>query len=195
MSAVARYQPEELLIENAQFCFKPNFEGRAEQFNEEGNRYFNVALTEDQANAMIADGWNVKTWTSKTAEDPAPVWFLKVAVSFRIKPPRVVLITAGGRTPLPEEDVDMLDWLELDFFDVTINGSRWNKGGRSGKKAYLKTIMAIVREDPLEKKYAHLPLVGLDPILALPPAEDQDILDGEVLDEWETDDDQLALEA
>lgn len=184
MPLSVRRQRETVLLEGTRFAFKPNFEGREEQFNREGDRYFNVELTAEQADDLIAQGWNVKTWKSKDAEDDElPVYFLKVAVSYKIRPPRVVLITSKGRTPLDEETCDMVDWLELDFIDVTIEGNNWNVNGRSGKKAYLKTIMLIVREDELEKKYAHLPEVGVDPILAIEPRDD--VVDGEVVAEWE----------
>lgn len=190
MGLPARRQEENILLEGTRFAFKPNFEGREEQFNREGDRYFNVELTEDQANSLILQGWNVKTWKNREApDDEPPVYFLKVAVSYKVRPPRVVLITSNGRTPLDEETCDMLDWMELEFVDVTINGYNWNVSGRNGKKAYLKTIMAIVREDPLEKKYAHLPEISLSPHLALPPAEDEiDVLEdsGWVDDEEET---------
>lgn len=187
MTALARRQ-ESLLIEGAQFQFRPNFEGRKEQFNAEGDRYFNVSLTEEQANSLVVQGWNVKKWKGKE-EDDETVYFLKVAVSYRVRPPRVVLITSGGRTPLDEETCDLIDGLDLDFIDVTINPYHWSKGGSSGVKAYLKVGMFVIAEDVLEKKYSHLPLLGLDR-QALPAPEDPNVWEGEVVAEWEDDEEE-----
>lgn len=186
MTALARRQQENLLIEGAQIAFKPNFEGREEQFNREGDRYFNVELSPEQAESLAQQGWNVKQWQNKKEEDAEIVYFLKVAVSYKVKQPRVVLVSSNGRTPLDEGTCDMIDWLDLEFIDVTLNPYRYTVNGNTGIKAYLKTGMFIVREDPLEKKYSHLPLIGVD-LQALPPGEDPDVLDGEVVAEWDDD--------
>jgi hypothetical protein len=66
---------------------------------------------------------------------------------------------------------------------VILSASHYKINGRSGISAYLKTGMFVVMEDELEKKYAHLPEVGMDPILAIEPPSD--VMDGEVLAEWE----------
>jgi len=187
-TALARRQRREFKVENAQILFKPNFEGRAEQFNTEGNRYFNLQLTKEQADAMAVDGWNVKTWGG-TEEGEEPYYFLKVAVSYRFKPPRLVLITthhtaAGSgkaRTPLDEDLCECLDWTEFDFIDVIVEGSPYSINGKTGIKAYLKTGFFIVHEDELQQKYGHLPEVGMDPVLALPPGDDPNIVDAEVV--------------
>lgn len=182
---------EALKIEGTQIIFKSNFEGVEEQYNRAGDRYFNIQLTEEQAMELTANGWNVKTWQPKEEGDD-PVFYLKIAVSYKIRPPRCVLITSRGRTPLDEETVEMLDWQEYEFVDVIVNPSRYTVNGRSGVKAYLQTGFFKAYEDDLERKYAHLPEVGLDPVRALPPGEEG----GEVLEDsgW-LEDEQEALEA
>jgi hypothetical protein len=185
MPLPVRRQEETLKIEGTRIVFRPNFEGKEEQFNREGDRYFNVEVMPEDVDALIDKGWNVKSWQGKEEGDE-PVYFIKVKVSYKIKPPRLVLITSRGRIPLDEETCDMLDWTEFEFVDVIINASRYNINGRSGISAYLKTGMFVVAEDELEQKYAHLPEVGMDPVLALPPGEDDpNVLDGEVVAEWE----------
>jgi hypothetical protein len=185
MPLPVRRQEETLKIEGTRIVFRPNFEGKEEQFNREGDRYFNVEVMPEDVDDLAAKGWNVKSWQGKEEGDE-PVYFIKVKVSYKIKPPRLVLITSRGRIPLDEETCDMLDWTEFEFVDVIINASRYNINGRSGISAYLKTGMFVVAEDELEQKYAHLPEVGMDPVLALPPGEDDpNVLDGEVVAEWE----------
>jgi hypothetical protein len=193
MPLPARRRETTLKIEGTHIVFKPNFAGEEEQFNREGDRYFNVAVDPDHVDQLRGDGWNVKEWTGKE-EDDETLYFIKVKVSFKFKPPRLVLITSRGRVPLDEETCDILDWQEYEFIDVIISASHYTMNGRSGISAYLKTGMFVVAEDELEKKYAHLPEVGMDPVLALPPGE-EDIIDGEVIGEFETDEEQLAIEA
>jgi len=194
MPLPARRRETTLKIEGTHIVFRPNFAGNAEQFNVEGNRYFNVAVPPEEVDQLRDQGWNVKEWTGKEEGDE-PVYFLKVKVSYKFKPPRLVLITSRGRVPLDEETCDMLDWTEFEFIDVILSASHYTMNGRSGISAYIKTGMFVVAEDELEKKYSHLPEVGLDPVLALPPGEEDGVIDGEVLEEWETDDDQLAITA
>jgi hypothetical protein len=192
MPLPARRRETTLKIEGTHIVFKPNFAGEEEQYNREGDRYFNVAIDPDHVEELRADGWNVKDWTGKEEGDDT-LYFIKVKVSFKFKPPRLVLITSRGRVPLDEETCDMLDWQEYEFIDVIISASHYTISGRSGISAYLKTGMFVVAEDELEKKYAHLPEVGMDPVLALPPG-DEDIIDVEG-GEWVEDDERLAIEA
>lgn len=193
MPVPVRRRDDTLKIEGTQIVFRPNFAGEAEKFNAEGDRYFNVGIAPEDVDELRAKGWNVKEWAGKEEGDE-PFFFIKTKVSFKFKPPRLVLITSRGRVPLDEETCDMLDWQEYEFVDVILSASHYTMNGRSGISAYLKTGMFVVREDELEQKYAHLPEVGMDPVLALPPGEDPNVIDGEVLGEWE-DDEPLAIEA
>lgn len=194
MPLPARRREKTLKIEGTYIVFRPNFGGAADKFNREGDRYFNVAIPPEQVDPLRDDGWNVKEWAGKEEGDETE-YFIKVKVSYRFKPPRLVLITSQGRVPLDEDTCDMLDWTEFQFVDVILSASHYTMNGAPGISAYLKTGMFVVLEDELEQKYSHLPLVGMDPILALPPGEEEDIIDGEVVGEWETDDDQLAISA
>ena len=194
MPLPARRREQTLKIEGTHIVFKPNFEGREEQFNREGDRYFNVAIDPDHVDGLRADGWNVKEWTGKEDGDET-AYFIKVKVSYKFKPPRLVLITSRGRVPLDEETCEMLDWQEFEFIDVILSASHYKINGRAGISAYLKTGMFVVAEDELEKKYAHLPEVGMDPVLALPPGDEEHGF--EVLEDsgWTDDDERLAIEA
>lgn len=193
MPLPARRREQTLKIEGTHIVFKPNFEGREEQFNREGDRYFNVAIDPDHVDELREQGWNVKEWTGKEDGDET-AYFIKVKVSYKFKPPRLVLITSRGRVPLDEETCDMLDWQEFEFVDVILSASHYKINGQAGISAYLKTGMFVVAEDELEKKYAHLPEVGMDPVLALPPGDEDGF---EVLEDsgWTDDDERLAIEA
>lgn len=187
MPLPARRRENTLKIEGTRIVFRPNFGGAEEIYNREGDRYFNVAIPPEEVDQLRTAGWNVKEWTGKEEGDQTE-YFIKVKVSFKIKPPRLVLITSQGRVPLDEETCEMLDWHEYEFVDVILSASHYTMNGRPGISAYLKTGYFKILEDEIVQKWSHLPLAAMDPVLALPPGEE----DGaEVLEDtgWEVDGD------
>lgn len=169
------------VFENTKFKFKPNFSGKEGPYNAEGEMDFTIPLDEETALTMLAEGWNVKTYMAQ-GEDMSEVYYLQVKVSFKNYPPRIVVITAKGRTAIPEELCRMIDWIDVKYIDVVIRGSRWSVGGKSGVKAYLKTLYVIVNEDALDLKYADVPEIGLNGQYEL-EGSDPNVIDGDVLDE------------
>lgn len=145
-------------IEDARIIFR-NFSGKEGTYNAAGNRNFNVLLEPDLAEAMAADGWNVK-YLRPREEGDEPQARVEVTVSYRLKPPRVGLITSRGRTLLGEEHLEILDYADIEKVDVILNPSFWEVNGKSGIKAYLQTIFVTIREDELERKYADVPEIG-----------------------------------
>lgn len=145
------------LFENCELLFR-NFAGEATQYNPKGSRNFCVKITDmNVAKAMEADGWNVKYLTPREDdEDPTP--YLQVSVSFANVPPKIVLLSSRGRTILDESNVHILDYAEIANVDLIINPYNWSVSGKSGVKAYLKSMYVTIREDALEMKYG-----GLDP--------------------------------
>lgn len=147
---------DEVLIENAKIIWR-NFEGRAEQYNREGERYFHVVLTPKQAEDMTADGWNVKCKLPKEEGDE-PLCHLKVKVSFRGRiPPRIIMISSRGRTFLDAELCKLVDIAEIEKVDLILNPFHWTVDGNKGTKAYLKTFVMTIYEDALELKYRDVP--------------------------------------
>jgi len=145
-------------IEDAQLIFK-NFSGKEGPFNREGNREFSVVLTEEVAHQMLEDGWNVKIPEPREeGDDPRP--YISVAVSYKIRPPKIVMITSSARTNLDEDSVGTLDWADITKADLIINASAWTFGDKSGIKAYLKSLYVTIEEDELERKYAPKPVAS-----------------------------------
>lgn len=145
-------------IEDAKI-FWLNFAGRAGRFSQEGEkkRSFCVALPEDMAKQMEKDGWNVKfPGDVDSEEEDSKDIFINVAVKYKIRPPKIVLITSGGTTYLTEDMVEILDGMEFSQVDLIAVASNWEMGGKSGIKAYLKTMYLTVDEDDLDRKYAHV---------------------------------------
>lgn len=172
---------DEITIESARIIFL-NFEGKEGKYNRAGDRNFAVLLPEDLARSMEDDGWNVKYLRPRDDED-TPQPYIQVAVSFKGRPPRIVMITetTKRRTILDEDTCDILDWADIAEVDLTIRPYRWEVNGNKGTKAYLKTIFAIIAEDYLELKYSDWD----NQTRGLPQGQDSDIdyVDGEVVEE------------
>ncbi len=149
-----------LLLEDVDILFR-NFAGREKEFNAAGDRNFSVLLDEATADKLTREGWNVKALRSRDEDEP-PRYHLSVKVSFKIRPPRVLLLSSGGRTVLPEDLLDLADYVDVLVCDVNIRGSHWDVSGKQGIKAYLQTIYIKVREDPLDMKYADVPMIDIN---------------------------------
>lgn len=141
-----------ITIENAILRYK-NFAGAAKRFNAKGLRNFHVVLPVDLAQLLEKDGWNVK-WHDPREEGDEPWASIKVTVRFDNYPPRIVLITKGGKSVLDEESVDILDWAEILSVDLVLSPSHWEVQGKSGIKAYLSKMFVTLSEDDLESKYS-----------------------------------------
>lgn len=148
-------QLEPVVMEGRRILFR-NFSGEEGQFNAAGKRNFNVLLEEDEAQRMIADGWNVKYLRAKEEGDVDQPR-LEVAVNFGRRPPRIVLITSKGKTPLGEAEVNLLDWADIINVDLIVRPYHWEVGDKTGVKAYLNSIYVTIREDELELKYSDMP--------------------------------------
>ena len=139
------------MVEDAQIIFR-NFAGKESQFNREGDRNFAVILDDVAARKMLEDGWNVRYLEAREeGEEPAP--YISVAVNFKNRPPRVVLLTSTSRTQLNEDSVEVLDWADIQTADLIANGYDWIVGDKSGTKAYLQSLFVTIEEDALELKY------------------------------------------
>lgn len=134
-----------------------NFSGKEGQFNRQGDRNFAVLLSDGDAAQLSADGWNVKELKPREeGDDPQP--YLTVKVNFNgPRPPQVVMVTSRGRTTLGEDDVDILDWADIQKTDLIISPYNYDVNGKTGVTAYLHKIFVTIEEDELDLKYADVP--------------------------------------
>ena len=147
-------------VEDARLIFK-NFSGREGPMNRAGERNFCVILDPETAAQMVDDGWNVRSLNPKEeGDEPTP--YIQVSVGYKIRPPRITLITSAGRTQLDESTVDVLDYANMKLVDLIARASYWEVNGKTGIKAYLQTMFVTIEEDDLERKYAVVgqPYVG-----------------------------------
>lgn len=149
-----------LIMEDARIVFR-NFAGAEGMYNREGDRNFCVLLDEDTAQDMIADGWNVKRLKPRDGNDVGTA-YIQVSVGFKGRPPVMAMITSRGRTMLGEEECILLDWADMEKVDLIVRPYHWNVNGRTGIKAYLKSIFVVIHEDYLELKYADVPMAEIE---------------------------------
>lgn len=144
-----------LVIENAQIRFR-NFEGKEGKFNPAGRRNFCVLIDPDISENLKKQGWNIKELKPLDPdENPQP--YLQVAVGFDYMPPNIYLVSSRGKNRLDEDDIKILDWADIENVDLVIRPYVWEVNGKTGIKAYVKTLYATIFEDEFEKKYANSP--------------------------------------
>jgi hypothetical protein len=84
------------------------------------------------------------------------------------------MISSRGRNNLDEDTAELMDFAELEMVDLIIRPYDWVVNGNTGRKAYLKTMYATIREDALDLKYADVPDIndGQTPDFDLEEEED-----------------------
>lgn len=140
------------MIEDARLIFR-NFSGKESQYNRDGDRNFSVILNEEDAEQMLLDGWNVKYLKARDEDDEVTP-YITISVGYKVRPPQVVMLSSKARTSLSEESVEVLDWADIAKADLIARAYNWEVNGKSGIKAYLKSLFVTLEEDALELKYA-----------------------------------------
>lgn len=128
-----------LQIDDAKIIFK-NFRGEADKYNREGDRNFSLVIpTEEMADELVKEGWNVKIKDPREEGD-VPFMYLPVKVKFNDRGPHIYVITNGRKVKLGEETVGMLDRIYISSSNMDIRPYDWEVNGKSGRTAYLQSI-------------------------------------------------------
>lgn len=144
-----------IVIENARIAFR-NFSGKEGKFNPAGRRNFCVFFEPDLGRQLEQDGWNIR-WLQPRDENEEEQAYLQVAVSYDNIPPKVILVTGKGKSQLDEESINILDWAEIENIDLIIRPYNWDVNGKTGVKAYVKSMYVTLVEDEFESKYVDVP--------------------------------------
>jgi hypothetical protein len=141
-------------FDDARIGFR-NFAGKEGDYNKEGDRNFCIFLDTDRGIELTEAGWNVK-YLRPQEEGDLPTPYIQVGVSFKV-PPTIVLVTGQGKTKIKESMVEQLDWAEILRVQVVIRPYNWERRGKTGVKAYAKTLYVTVAEDEFESEYYDIP--------------------------------------
>lgn len=144
---------ENITVRNAKIIYR-NFSGREKlPYNPAGNRNFSLLIDDEEfAQRLIADGWNVKTLEKRSADDEQH-WHLPVAVVYGKYPPTIRIMTQNGGEILDEATVNTLDWADIISCDMIIRPRNYDANGRTGVKAYLRSMNVRIEEDELARDY------------------------------------------
>lgn len=143
-----------LILEDVTIAYR-NFAGKEAMYNSAGDRNFAILLDEDRAEQMLQGGWNVKRLKARDDDDGLGQPFIQVAVSYKNRPPKIGMVTSKGLTYLGEGEVEMLDWVDIETADVTLNPYEWAVNGKSGVKAYVQSLFIKIEEDYLQLKWTN----------------------------------------
>jgi len=148
-----------VVMEGVRLVFR-NFTGKEGQYNREGDRNFGVILPNDVAEAMLADGWNVKYLQPRddVEEEEEPTPWLPVKVGYgKGRPPKIMTINdLGKKVPITEETAETLDWADITNVDLIVRPYNYEVHGRTGISAYVQTMYITIEEDQLERKYSEM---------------------------------------
>jgi hypothetical protein len=150
-----KYNVDNIVAEGARIG-RRNFAGEQGKYNAAGNRNFCYFMEHDLGLQLEEDGWNIRWAEPRDPEEPKQP-FLQVSVAFNSFPPRIIIVSGRGKTQLTEDTVKMLDWAEIANVDLTIRPYSWEVNGKSGIKAYLKSMWVTLKEDEFESKYYDVP--------------------------------------
>lgn len=134
-----------------------NFAGEERKFNAAGRRNFNLILSEEDAEKLSELGLNVRVREPRD-EFESPMHLLKINVSYKIRSPKVVVISNGIRTELTEDTIDELDGADIEKLDLSFRPSHYKLyNGSEGLSAYLYSLYATLYVDPLSSEYDAVP--------------------------------------
>lgn len=145
-------QTNTVTLNNVGIIF-PNFAGRSDQYNKTGIRNFSVTISNDTAEAMLADGFNVKFPKPNPEIDPdddrrLPTLNITVSKDHDIIPYgiRIFLVDGENEQRVDNTNLDMLDGLDIDYANVKFSVYDWSVNGISGRKAYLQSLQIFLKD-------------------------------------------------
>lgn len=140
-----KYDPKGYLqIDDARIIFR-NFTGVKDRYNAAGDRNFAVVIPDEEtADALIADGWNVKKKPDNRDEDAEFFMFLPVKIRFTNRSPKAYLKSGNNdQVQLDEDTICCLDEIDIARVDLDLRPYDWTVNGKTGRTAYLQGIRVV----------------------------------------------------
>lgn len=140
----------------------PNFEGRGDRFNKQGDRNFHLVIPDQEiAEALMNDknqfgnGWNVKI--KQREEGEAPFMHMMVKVKFNGRGPNVYLVSGNRQVRLNEDTIKCLDDIDILYCDMDIRPyDDKMPNGQSFRSAYLSAMRVYQRVDRFANDDAYM---------------------------------------
>lgn len=155
MSAAGDWIPNEE-IENAQIKWAfSHFDGRADTYNDEGDRNFTIKLSEEHAQRLMETGWNIKVMDGYEEGDP-PEYLFKVKISYKFDPPKIYLIKGDRKIRAEERDLADITRATVENIDVVIKPHKWERQGNRGVSAYVEEMYVVVSQSRFAQRYQDL---------------------------------------
>lgn len=148
------YAPRNILqIDDARIIYK-NFAGKGDKFNREGDRNFAVVIPDEElADELVDKGWNVRIKPPRE-DDEIPFMYLPVKIKFNDRGPNIYLRTGRNQIRLTEETVSCVDHMDILGVDLDIRPYDWEVNGKTGRTAYLQSMLVIQDVDRFADVYA-----------------------------------------
>lgn len=153
----------DLAIENAVLVSR-NFSGKKGKFNAEGRRNFSVQLRSEDGEKLAKDGWPIRCALPKDEYDDH-LCYMTVKVKFEVKPPVIYLVSGNNKTLLSEENLNILDYIDIENADLILSPYQYEFNGKEGITAYLKKAYITIKEDKFDQKYRDLPDSAVNSIM------------------------------
>lgn len=148
-----------LQIDDARIIW-PNFSGRPDKFNKDGERNFTLVIPDPKiAEALQNDtnelgaAWNVKVRAPRE-EGEAPFITMAVKVKFNGRGPVVHLISGDRRVRLTEETIGCLDNMDIRSIDMDIRPFDGEGNFGPFRAAYLHSMEVVQEIDRFSARYA-----------------------------------------
>lgn len=136
-----------------------NFAGNPTQVKPNNtDRSFNIFLSDEEANLLRAEGYNVKTRVSENNTSEPALNYLEIFIKYDRRFPRFlpkVLQTRPNGAPIliPEDLLYQLDTYEIVRAKLKVRAYDWEYNRKHGRKAMLSKLYVTIYQDDFDKEF------------------------------------------
>ena len=156
-----RVEGRKVMIEGAEVVpALKNFGGT--KFGPNGMRDFMIMLDDEQAAVLSEMGYNLFIFHKEDEDgNSIDVPELKIRLRFDKYPPEIYTVYGdehGNITQIDENTVGELDNIRFLNCDISFTPYNWNKMGKTGTTAYLRTMYVVIPKKDFADKYGEMSL-------------------------------------